>query len=1037
MQYKKLNNLLGWLSFVIAATVYGLTMERNGSWWDCGEFISCVNGLQVPHQPGAPLFIMITKIITLLSFGNTHMIAIWGNMTSALSSAGTILFLFWTITALAKKMVKQTGENISLLDAILIFGSGFVGSLAYTFSDTFWFSAVESEVYAMASLTVALTYWAVLKWEARADDPKADRWLIFIGLIIGLSVGVHLMNLLTIPAVVFIVYFRRFEFSWKGFFITLIVSVGLLGFVMSGIVPGTVKLMGTFDRIAVNDMGMPQGTGVIFFTLLLIAFIVGGIIYSARIQNRNLNTAFLALAFCYIGLACFLQVPIRAHAHPPLNNNNPDDPYSFLEYLTRSQYGEGAPLLSGPYFTSNPTSQEKQGSIYKWNGKNYQEIGQKIHEVYNSDEMIPFPRIWDNDDRLGHVTFYRNWLGLKEGDKPQYSDNLKFFFSYQIGFMYGRYFMWNFAGRQNDIQGDGRKEVGNWISGIPPLDYAMVGKPIEKPSSVGPNKAYNTLFLLPFILGIFGLYHQSSARRNDFLSVLIFFLFTGIGIIVYLNQTGLEPRERDYAFGGSYYAFCIWIGFSVIAITELVKKYMKPMQAASITFMACLLAGPVLMANQEWDDHDRSQRSTVRDIASDYLNSCAKNAIIFTYGDNDTYPLWYAQEVEKIRPDIRIVNLSLLGIDWYVKQMHEPMNESSPLPFGLASEKYFGEYRNQVPFYDAKFPGRTELKDVMDLIGSEDPAAKVQYGDMSLNFLPTKSLKMTINADEVIKSGTLPAKDSAKIVKAMEWNLTPNYLLKNDIAELDIIANNHWKRPIYFAKTLPGSAFQGLKQYCHLEGLAYRLLPIKAEKSSNDEYSQVAESVNMDPMYDNLMHKFAWGNMKNAPFLDLESRSMVPTMVQSGWNLAYSLYKVGKKDSATKVLDKVMAETPPNLMDINDRASLSGVQTNLLVSSLYYKLNNKTQANKIIAQCDNYVIGYLNAFKENGKTAEDENVRYLVQILNQMVQQVKASGDIALTKKLNDQFRLEAGKFGFPAGPEQELQQQRPEQSLQTDSNQP
>lgn len=1018
MQYKRLNTLLGWLSFIIATTVYTMTMERTGSWWDCGEFISCVYKLQVPHQPGAPLFIMIYKIFTLLSGGNPSMIAFWGNFVSALSSGATILFLFWTITAFAIKFIGEKDSILNPVNTILVFGSAFVGSLAYTFSDTFWFSAVESEVYAMASLTVAVTLWAVTKWEARAEDPKSDRWLVIIALLIGLSVGVHLMNLLTIPAVVFIVYFRRYAFSWKGFFITLAIAIGILGFVMEGIIPGTIKAMAVIDRTFVNDWGLGMGSGVIFVGILLVAILAGGIIYSIRTQNKMLNTGFLCLIFCYIGYACFIQVPIRAHANPPLNNNHPDDPYNFLEYLTRSQYGDGAPLLRGPYFTAQPISQEKQGSLWKWDGKKYQVVGEKLKEVYNDDEMIPFPRIWDNDDRLGHVTFYRNWLGLKADDKPKYSDNLKFFFSYQLGFMYGRYFMWNFSGRQNDMQGDGGKLTGNWLTGIPPIDQAMIGKPLDRPSSVGKNLAYNRLFLLPFILGLFGLYYQYTVRKYDFISLLVFFLFTGIAIIVYLNQTGLEPRERDYAFGGSFYAFSIWIGFSVFALADILKKYVKPLPAAGITFAVCFLAAPVLMASQEWDDHDRSHRTTVRDIASDYLNSCEKNAILFTYGDNDTYPLWYAQEVEGIRPDIRIVNLSLLGIDWYVKQMHEKMNQSDALPFGLSNDKYFGDNRNQVPYYDAKVVGRQELKDIMDLIGSDDPAAKVKYGEngeLSMNFLPTKNLKMTIDPKEVINTGTISVKDSSKIVKEMDWNITANYLLKNDVAELDIIANNHWKRPIYFAKTLPQSAFLGLKDYCHLEGLAYRLTPIKVE-TTNDQYAQVAEDVDADAMYDHLMNKFKWGKMNTDKFLDLESRSMVPTFKQCAWTLSYSLYKKGKTDSAKKVLDKIITMTPPYLMDINDREGLSDVQFNIFISGLYYLLDDKVKARKLVAMEQDYLVTYLNSYAELVKQGSEDNVQYMLHMLQELAQQANTGGDKELGKKLNDQFKSIAIKFGFNPG---------------------
>jgi len=1034
-QYKRLNNLLGWLCFIIATTVYVMTMERTGSWWDCGEFISCAYRQQVPHQPGAPLYILIYKIFTLFAGNDRSKVAFWGNVGSAVCSAATIMFLFWTITALARKILIRplTGSNAALatngvantpvpatsaLNTWLIFGAGIVGALAYTFSDTFWFSAVEAEVYALASLSVAITFWAALKWEAVADQPPADRWLVFIAFMVGFSVGVHLLNLLTIPAVVFVVFHRRYDRNTRwGWLITLVIAVFLLGFVQVGVIPGTIQLAANVDRLFVNSFGLGMGSGAIFFFLLLAAILTGGILWSLRTGRREWNTAFLCMTFLFIGYAVFIQVPIRAHANPPLNNQHPDDPYNFLEYLTRSQYGDGAPLLKGPVFTSQPTGNKDEGPIFKYDGRHYAEIGQKMKEEYNSDDQILFPRIWDNDNRLTHVDFYKNWLGLPKelpaGFKPSwFGHNIRFFTTYQVGWMFGRYFMWNFAGRQNDIQGFGGKQYGNWISGITPLDQIQIGVQPPVPTEASPNLAHNTLFLLPFILGLIGIWFQYRRDPKDLLTLVMFFLFTGLAIVVFLNQTGPEPRERDYSFGGAFYTYCIWIGLGVLGVWEWLTRITKPALAAILSFASCLLVVPVVMARQEWDDHDRSHRTTVRDFASDYLNSCAPNAILFTYGDNDTYPLWYAQEAEGIRPDVRVVNLSLLGIDWYIKQMHEPMNQSAPLPFSLPSSAYFGNNRNIVPFNDGKIAGNVELKDIMELIGSNEPAAKVQFGDQTYNYFPTKNFKLTVKPEQIISTGTMPASEKNLIVPELDWVLPTSNLYKNDVAELDIINSNNWKRPIYFAKTLPPSSLLGLKDYLHLEGLAYRLLPVKAVKGT-DELAQIAETVNLGPMYDNFMHRFKFGNINQDKFLDPESRSMVPVLKQIGWNLAYSLYKNNKPDSARKVLDYVAEMTPKKLTELDERLTINQLQFNVLIGSLYYDLKEKEKGYALLSYSGAYINSYLNNFRTMKVNGQDESVQGLLYMLQQLSHVATEKGDKPLADKFTAMFAKQAPAFGF------------------------
>ncbi|HEY0057350.1 MAG TPA: DUF2723 domain-containing protein, partial [Pedobacter sp.] len=726
MHYTKINNLLGWLCFLIAAVTYTLTLEPTTSFWDCGEFIASAYKLQVVHQPGAPLFIMVAKVFSLLASDKTQ-VAFWMNMSSAIASAATILFLFWTITALVRKVLAPKAQELSTTELITIMGSGLVGALAYTFSDTFWFSAVEAEVYAMSSLCTAIVFWAILKWEHHADDPNADKWLVFIAYTMGLSIGVHLLNLLAIPAIALVYYFRRTaKATSKGTFGALLIGILILGVIQYGIILYMIKLAAFFDLFFVNTLGMGFGSGVVVFAILVIGGLVYGIMYSIRKGKRILNLALVCTVFILFGYSSYAMIVIRAKAEPTLNNNDPDNVFSLLGYLSREQYGD-SPLLYGQYFDSQRIDYKEKGNIYRKGKDKYEVAGKKYDYVYDRNTLLP--RMYS--DEPNHVAVYREWMQLSEGESPSFIHNLGFLFSYQTGFMYARYFLWNFAGRQNDDQGQGNNTSGNWISGIKPLDAAHLGSQDNLPPSIKENKGYNRLYFLPLILGLIGAFWHFKRNQKDAGVVGLLFFFTGMAIVLYLNQNPLQPRERDYAYAGSFYAFTIWIGLGVAAIADMLRRKLSASSAGIAATVLGLLAAPVLMAKENWDDHNRSEKTTARDFAADYLESCAPNAILFTYGDNDTYPLWYVQEVEGVRPDVRIVNLSLLGTDWYIRQMKKKVNEAEGLPITMPDEKFVQGVRDVVRFYDWKVPGAVELKSVFDVLTSDDEGDKVPMQDGS------------------------------------------------------------------------------------------------------------------------------------------------------------------------------------------------------------------------------------------------------------------------------------------------------------------
>ncbi|MBK8847100.1 MAG: DUF2723 domain-containing protein [Bacteroidetes bacterium] len=898
MSYKRINNIVGWLVFAIASFVYLSTIEPTGSFWDCGEFIACADRLQVGHPPGAPFFIMLARVFILFSMGDIKLIPIMVNAMSGLCSAFCILFLFWSITHMARKLVAKGKEEPAGGDLIAIMGAGAIGALAYTFTDSFWFSAVEGEVYATSAVFTAIVFWAILKWEEVADEKHNARWIILIAYMMGLSIGVHLLNLLAIPALALVYYFKRYKFSWTGFFVAIAISVALLGFVQKGIISYYVKMGAYFDLLFVNTFGLPFWSGFIFFNLIVSVLIFFALGYTKRMKQVVANTFVLAFTFILIGYSSYAMIVIRSAANPPLDENDPENVFALISYLGRDQYGD-FPLLYGQYYNAPQDANDpiKQGEMQyiRFDGK-YKEVGYKQKPNYDSRYCGFFPRMWSGQDN--HTSYYKQYHKKDLESRPTNGENLAFFFDYQLMHMYIRYFMWNFVGRQNDIQSFGGILKGNWESGISAIDGMRLGPQGKLPNSMTSNKGRNHFYFLPLALGLFGFIFQLNRHRNDFIVVGMLFLLTGLAIVLYVNQPPYQPRERDYAYAGSFYAFAIWIGLGVLGLYDFLKNKISAQGAAMASILVCAVV-PVVLGKNGWDDHDRSHRYTSRDFATNYLNSCAPNAIIFTNGDNDTFPLWYAQEVEGVRRDVRIVNLSLLNTDWYIDQMKRQAYEGPPVPFTVPREKYIQGTRDYIPYFEQKSISSDyiELKSVFEFITSDDPKTKVQLRDGSfINYLPTKKFKMTIDKEQVIKSGTVAAKDSALIVNEIVWDLNKGYVQKADLMMLDLIANNNWKRPIYYAVTVGSDNYIGLDDHFQLEGLAYRLVPIKTV-NKDGQTGRVA----VDEMYNNTMNKFAWGNMKmEGVYLDQNNLNMTMNIKNNFSRLAEAKFMEGKYDDCIK-----------------------------------------------------------------------------------------------------------------------------------------
>jgi len=995
MNYSRINTIGGWLCFFVAALTYILTLDKSVSFWDCGEFISSAFRMEVVHQPGAPIVSMIQRLFSALAFGDKTKVAYFINMASALASAGTILFLFWTITALAKKTVIKKGEEITNQKIIGIMGAGFVGALAYAFSDSFWFSAVEAEVYAMSSLCSAIVFWGILKWESQADEPKSDRWLLFVAYIMGLSIGVHILNLLTIPALIFVYYFKKNPApTWQSILKVFFVSILALAVVQFGIIQYIVSLAANFDYFFVNTMGLGFGTGILFFAVLLIGGLVYGIRYSIIKNKRGLNLVMLFTVLLLFGYSSFALLVIRAQAKPNLNNYNVDNVFSLSRYLGRDQYGD-RPLLYGENYNSQKIDIKETGKIIRKGDKKYEPAGTKSAYVFADQTLLP--RMYS--DKPEHTRFYKSYMGFDDEHKPTFIDNLKYLFSFQAGQMYMRYFMWNFVGRQDNEDGQFGGKDGNWLSGIKPLDAIRLGDQKNLPPSIVENKAYNRFFFLPLIIGLIGAVWHFKRNQKDAGVIGLLFVFTGIAIVFYLNSVPIEPRERDYAYIGSFYAFAIWIGLGVFGLKDYVFQKLTPMRASIFASIIALFGAPIIMANQGWDDHDRSDSHEARDMSVNYLKSCAPNAILFTYGDNDTYPVWYAQEVENVRPDVRVVNLSLFTADWYIDGMRRKQNESAPLPITLKPGQYVEGTRDIMYYQDYKIAQHIELQQILDVLLSDHDEDKVAMNDgAKYNVLPTKNLKLTVSPQQVLDTGTVPKEDAGKIAGSMEWTFNQNYVTKGTLALFDILAHNNWERPIYFTGSMPDEQYLGLNKYLYSEGLNKRLLPLKPDTAITEDY----ERINIKPLYNNLMNVYAYGNIKNANHLDRQSADDV-TRISNMFNSALSdLLNQGEITKSKTMANKYFEVIPVKFY------SMRQVMNTYYFTESLYRLNDLNRANAMIKKSADYVGKELTHLADvsvsKNQLAFEQDVRFYLGYLGQMVKLTAVFKQAELSKSIEKQY---------------------------------
>ena len=955
--YRRLNTLTGWALFVISSFVYLLTIEPTVSFWDCGEFILSAFRLQVGHPPGAPLFLMIGRIATLFALGDTSKVALMMNALSAICSGFAIMFLFWTITHLVRKVYTTTNTH-DPGNIFPVLASGIIGALVYTFSDTFWFSAVEGELYALSSLVTGLVFWGMLKWEEEADKPYSGRWIILIAFIMGLGLGIHRLNLLVFPVLVLVFYFRKYEVTTKGIIKTLLIALAMLYLMVFVLLPGVPKAAGWFELLFVNIFGLPYNTGIIVFVIVLASVLIFGIRYSLRTKRVILNYIITAITVIMIGYSSYAMIMIRSSARPPMNQNNPSDIFSLSYYINMEQYGS-SPKIYGNYYSAPVIDAKNVIAGYnKIDGK-YKPYFRPEYE-YDKRFMTIFPRLYSSDQE--HESAYQHWgkitgrryttsSGSGKGTIvcPTFVENLRYFFRYQTGFMYLRYFMWNFAGRQNDLQGDGNPIHGNWISGIKFIDEARLGDLDNIPGDLRNNQGRNTYFFLPLLIGIAGLLWHYKYQRNDFWLVFAFFIMTGFAIILYLNQYPNQPRERDYAYAGSFYAFAIWIGMGFMFIYEFLRKYLSNKLTIILTFIPLLLAAPVLMAFQNWDDHDRSGRYTARDIGANYLKSCSPNAILFTYGDNDSFPVWYVQDVEQVRSDVRVANLSYIQAGWYIDMMRQKAFESDPLPLSLSPDKYVEGTRIQLPVNN-RVDKPVDLSQVVQFAGQDDRKYMVDLtgrGDY-FNYLPASKFIIDVDSGKVLANGTVKDYFKDRIVSPMIWEYTESDAFKGDLAIMDLLATNKWDRPIYFSTTVPSSQYKGLEKYFVQEGMAYRIVPIKTASPDEGEFGMIDPNV----MYDNMMNKFEWGNAADPKvYLDENNKRMLSNFRRIFGNLGKSLLASGDTTRAIEAARKGLEIVPAGKLPY-DFFTLG-------LAEVLIRAGNKEEGDKIINMVMEYSKEYL------------------------------------------------------------------------------
>ena len=1066
--FNKWNTIIGWLTFGIALLTYTLTVEPTMSFWDCGEYIATAAKLEVGHPPGAPLYQMIGAFFAMFASDNTQ-IALMVNMMSVFSSAFTILFLFWSSSIVLKKIVSRFSETSKNND-IVILGSSFVGALAYTFSDSFWFNAVEAEVYAMASLFIALLFWLGLRWEQDMDKPRGNKWLLIISLVVGLSFGVHFMALLTIPAIGFLYFFKNYKVvTLKNFIIANVVVIAILLFIFKLLLPLTMGFFGKTEVFMVNNLGLPFDSGTMFVALVLIAFFYFGLKYTKQKGFAFYNTIILCILFILIGFSTWMMLPIRANANTVINENKPSDAAEVLAYYNREQYGVN-PLFYGPQYTeafagldkNNPyldkapnyerdyktgkyiitnnfkNAEQNTDNNHKtilprmWSGEhieNYmnftnppqfklnpdypyeddlakygidpsqlseEDFNKAIAQLKNETEKIvtEFRQAYAQNqiDNEGYVTFLKSYGDYLIVEKPTTADNLGFMVEYQFGYMYWRYLMWNFVGRQNDVQGKYDYLDGNWLSGISFIDELHLGSQANLPSDVLNNKGRNVYFFLPFILGLIGLMYHANKDLKSFYVLLALFLFTGIALKIYLNERPFEPRERDYALVGSFYVFAIWIGFGVYALYESAQKYLAPKLAGPIIIAASLLAAPVLMASQNWDDHDRSGKYTAVAMAKAYLESCDPGAILFTIGDNDTFPLWYAQEIEKVRTDIKIVNTSLFMTDWYIDQMKTKTYESDALPISFTHDEYVGDKLDYVA-HIPKVESRWDIKDFINFIKNPKSTVEMQ-NEQTIHFYPTNKIRIPVDKNTIIKNKVVNPKHNDSIVPYIDLDIKGNALYKNRLMMLDIVANNNWKRPIYFS----GGAFDSedyiwMKEYLQLEGMVYKLVPIRTALSKDASPLDMGQ-IDSDKMYAKVM-KWDWGNGESPKiYHDPETRRNSITYRTNLSRLMNQLIVEGQKDKAKKIIDLAMTKMPVEYFDY-----YSLVEP---FAGGYYKIDEKLKAQQLL---DKLILKYRENLNYYGNLKSSEQTSIAIPIITDieryrsLLTVMKENGDLDFYNK--------------------------------------
>jgi len=1000
-KFKLINNIVAIAVFAISAFVYLATIEPTASFWDCGEFIASSYKLEVGHPPGNPSFNLFGRLFTMFTGAEGAAAAI--NAMSALCSALTIFFLYLTIVHFGRRILEKRQKEMTVGSAVGIFAAGVIGAMAYCFSDTFWFSAVEGEVYAMSSLFTAVVFWAILKWEEQADSKYANRWLILISLLMGISVGVHLLNLLTIPAIVFIVYYKRKAAEevtfWKAVGVLAISGV-ILGVLLFGIIPYLPKFLAFVDRIFVNGLGFGFNIGAALFMIGLFVACFWGLTKLRKMEKPLGHTILLCTTTFIIGYSIFAITVIRACANTPTNEYQPDNPYTLVRYLGREQYGS-TPILYGQVYT-DPYDIKTRKYYTPLDGKYYQ--AENIVPEYAKGGKMLFPRMWNGFDE-NHKRFYdtyarhKSYKRVKVGDDyttiqvPSFGDNLAFFFDYQVGYMYFRYFLWNFVGRQNDFHGQvpGDKFSGNWESGIPFIDKARLGDQSEAPDILRENKAKNHYFFLPLILGLLGLFFQlKHDSRNTWVTGLLF-LLTGLAIVVYLNQPPYQVRERDYAYAGSFYVFALWIGLGVMAVQDALEKYIKGktnIPAAAAAAVICLSV-PVIMGCENWNDHDRSGRYTARDMAFNHLMSTEKDALLVTHGDNDTFPLWYAQEVESIRTDVRIVNTSLLGTDWYIDQMKRRQYESAPLDIDIPRIQYlYGT--NDFPYAIEVIDNPILAREAIEIF--KNP--KYKLSDGKTDFIPAKKLLIPVDKENVRKYHIVPESEMDKVVDFVELEINGDRIGKTDLIILDILSNYKWDRPFYYV-TPNADVNLGLNNWSQYNGFCYKLVPIRSG-ADNKQY------LDADLMYDRMMNIFRFETLACDDvcydYQNIYTFSAVVPVRDMFYNTAFEMLSRGEREKCVALLDKCVEVMPATNFPYNISWMRSINEISILrIIELYLKAGEKEKA---IAMSDEFVketisaIHYFNS-DFHGEQLSKKFVEDNISIFSYLMDVLEANGCVA------------------------------------------